>query len=225
MDSAAWSMTSARAGRRGGSTGSAHEARAGPLRVRPFAVLQPGMNQAHCRAADSARMAMRLPRWRPPFMGRGLALPAQYVRSTCSQLAQHVLQQVTVVGEEARLRTTGSRASAAPPRWRGGRASAHWVHGRVQRPASWRSTYCSRPPWWARRRACEPRVRAPPQRPRAGAGAGLPPIGSTEGFSDLPAGAARTAAGHRGGSTPLPSVSAASPRLRRSSSCHRPWSR
>lgn len=40
------------------------------------------------------------------------------------QLAQHVLQEAAVVGEEARLRTTGSRVPAAPPRWRGGRASA-----------------------------------------------------------------------------------------------------
>ncbi len=162
-----------------------------------------------------------------PALARGPGFRPLVARngSATGQLAQHVLQQAAVVGEEARLRTTGSRASAAPPRWRGGRASAHWWHETVQRPASWRSTYCSRPPWWARRRVCEPPVRAPPQRPRAGAGAGLPPIGGTKRFSDPPAGAARTAAGRRGGSTRLPSGSAASPTPRRSSSCRRPWSR
>ncbi len=56
-------------------------------------------------------------------------------------------------------------------------------------------------------------------------GPGFRPPDAARRVSGQPADAARTATGRRGGSIPLPSVSAASPTPRSASACHRPGSR
>jgi len=137
------------------------------------------------------------------------------------ELAEDVVQDAAVVGEAARWRTTGSRAGERPRAVREGRASARCRKRRPQRVASWRRTSCRMPPWWARRRAGEPPVRAPASALAPCARAGLPPVAGNAVLKGSRAGGGRSAGCRRGGSTRLPSGSAAAPVPRTGVRCRR----
>ncbi len=96
-------------------------------------------------------------------------------------------------------RATGSRAGERSRAVREGRASAHRRKRRPQRVASWRRTSCRMPPWWARRRAGEPPVRAPASALAPCARAGLPPVAGNAVLKGSRAGGGRRAGCRRGG--------------------------